>query len=180
MAAPEYVPTSPLNASHSYESPPRRKDSWFADRPGDFTEAGQPTGERLGSPGPDQGYAFRLVRQFAGKVFTAEGEQDDDVVAGVLAVAMKRSALFGRGPVVHDLTVGFGVWGFLDDQPAGDLVDLRRRMFEECSSSAHYPERRSIADAVPESTLRQPHADVLAAHKRDWRSLLDVPAHSGH
>ncbi len=180
MAAPEYVPTSPLNASRSYESPPRRKDSWYADRPGELGEEGQPTGERLGVPGPDQGYAFRLVRQFAGKVFTAEGEQDDDVVAGVLAVAMKRSALFGRGPVVHDLTAGFAVWGFLDDEPPAELVEIRRRMFSECSSGAHYPERRAVADAVPESTLRQPHTTILSQYKRDWRSLLELPTHAGH
>jgi hypothetical protein len=143
-----------------------------ADRPGDLGGEGQPEGERLGVPGPDQGYAFRLVPLFAGKVFTADGEQDDDVVAGVLAVAMKRSALFGRAPVVHDLTVAFAVWGLLDDQPPADLVRLRAKLFEEVSNPYHYRERRAIADAVPESTLRLSPADVQRRHKEDWRALL--------
>jgi hypothetical protein len=175
MAAPEYVPTKPVPSVRSYESPPRRPQGWWAVRPGDLAGDGQPSGELLGAPGPDQGYAYRLVRQFAGKVFTADGEQDDDVVAGVLAVAMKRSALFGRAPVVHDLTVGFAVWGYLNDRPPAELVAIRRKMFEECANPHHYAELRAIADAVPEETLRKSHTEVLEAHERAWRSLLDLP-----
>ena len=32
---------------------------------------------------------------------------------------LKRASLFGRAPVVHDLTVAFTLWGFLDDVAAG-------------------------------------------------------------
>lgn len=174
MAAPSYVPVSPLQSVPSYSSPPRRPGSWVAERPGDLGGEGQPSGELLGTPGPDQGYAYRLVRQFAGKVFTADGEQDDDVVAGVIAIAMKRAALFGRAPVVHDLTVGFTVWGFLNDRPPGELVALRRTMFEECANPHHYAELRAVADAVPAAALRQSHTAVTAAHAKDWRGLLSV------
>lgn len=175
MAAPEYVPLKADQHVRSYSSPPRRPQGWVADRPGDLGGEGQPSGELLGSPGPDQGYAYRLVRQFAGRVYTADGEQDDDVVAGVMAVAMKRSALFGRAPVVHDLTVAFTVWGFLNDRPPGELVVIRRQMFEECANPHHYAELRAIADAVPPATLRRAHTAVAAAHAKDWRSLLDLP-----
>jgi hypothetical protein len=172
MAAPSYVPISPTELVRSYRSPPWRNRSWVADRPGDLGGEGQPEGDQLGVPGPDQGYAYRLVPQFAGKVFTSAGEDDDDVVAGVLAVAMKRSALFGRAPVVHDLAVGFGVWGFLDDEPAAELVRLRTKLFEGVANPHHYPEWRAIADAVPEATLRLSPAEVRRRHKEDWRSLL--------
>lgn len=175
MAAPEYVPTKPTGRARSYESPPRRPTGWYADRPGDVAREGQPFGELLGNPGPDQGYAYRLVRQFAGKVYIADDEREDDVVAGVIAVAMKRAGLFGRAPVVHDLTVGFALWGFLNDKPPGELFAVRRRLFEECSNPHHYAELRAIADAVPEATLQMSHAAVVAAHGRDWRSLLRLP-----
>lgn len=174
MSAPHFVPTSPLATVRSYTSPPRRNRSWLSDRPGDLNGEGQPEGERLGVPGPDQGYAYKLVGQFAGKVFTAESEHDDDVVAGVLAVAMKRSAVFGRAPVVHDLRVAFAVWGFLDDKPPKELVQLRSELFEEVSNPHHYRELRAVADAVPESTLRLTPDAVVAQHARDWRSLLDL------
>ncbi|MEZ5265927.1 MAG: hypothetical protein R2755_30030 [Acidimicrobiales bacterium] len=178
MSAPHYVPTSPTALVRSYHSPPRRDRSWVATRPGDLGGEGQPEGTRLGVPGPDQGYAYRLVRLFAGKVFTAEGEHDDDVVAGVLSVAMKRCAIFGRAPVVHDLTVAFAVWGFLDDQPDAELVRTRAKLFEEVSNPHHYPELRRIADAVPESTLRLTPAEVQRRNKTDWRSLLALDAPS--
>lgn len=174
MSAPHYVPTSPLLNVRSYQSPPRRDRSWWGDRPGDLGGEGQPEGARLGAPGPDQGYAYKLVRQFAGKVFTAEGERDDDVVAGVIAVATKRAALFGRAPVVHDLTVAFAVWGFLDDRPSAELVQLRVKMFEEISNHHHYRELRAVADAVPASTLRLTPAEAQARYKQGWRSLLDL------
>jgi len=174
MSAPHYVPTSPLLNVRSYQSPPRRDRAWVAGRPGDLGGEGQPEGERLGTPGPDQGYAYKLIRLFAGKVFTAEGEHDDDVVAGVVAVATKRAALFGRGPVVHDLTVAFAVWGFLDDKPPADLVRLRTKMFEEISNPHHYRELRAVADAVPAGTLRSTPAEVQAAYRKDWRALLEL------
>lgn len=174
MSAPHFVPTSPIAQVRSYSSPPRRDRSWWSDRPGDLDGEGQPEGERLGVPGPDQGYAYKLVRQFAGKVFTAEGEHDDDVVAGVIAVAMKRSASFGRAPVIHDLTVGFAVWGYLDDRPAGELVQIRSALFEEVSNPHHYRELRAVADAVPASTLLLSPAEVQSRYKQNWRSLLQL------
>ena len=67
VAAPDYVPTRPTDRPRRYESPPRRGNSWSPDRPADLLE-GQPAGERLGSQGPDQGYALTLVHQFEGKL----------------------------------------------------------------------------------------------------------------
>jgi hypothetical protein len=170
-----------MHTVRSYESPPRRDRSWMADRPGDFAgEDRQPEGERMGVPGPDQGYAYKLIGLFSGKVFTAEGEHDDDVVAGIISVATKRSALFGRAPVVHDLTVAFTVWGFLDADPAPELVQLRRAMFEEISNPHHYRELRAVADAVPAETLCLTPAEVTARHGKDWRSLLTVAPAAAH
>ena len=60
-------------------------------------------------------------------------------------------------------------------RPPAELVAVRRKLFEECSNPHHYAELRAIADAVPVSTLRMNHREVLEAHRKDWRSLLELP-----
>lgn len=127
-------------------------------------------------PGPDQGYVGVLARQFEGALHLTEGEHEPDALAGAQAVALKRAALFGRAPVIHDLTVGLTVWGFLEPSPPPELVELRRGLFEEVSHPHHYPELRRIADMVPASTLELSHHEVTRAHREDWRGLLDLGA----
>jgi hypothetical protein len=74
---------------------------------------------------------------------------------------------------VHDLTIAFTVWGYLDPNPPADLVALRRTMFEGVSHVAvHYAEARAIADMVPESTLRMSPQQVAAAYPARWRDLV--------
>lgn len=170
MAAPDFVPTDPTQRVRRYTSPPRRDDSWFADRPGDLP-AGQPSGVRLGSPGPDQGYALTLVRLFDGKLHLGEVDHAD-AVAGCVAVAMKRAALFGRAPVVHDLEVAFTVFGFLDPYAPGELVALREAAFAEIHSHHHYRELRFVADMVTDEALRQPHDAVSADYASSWKRSL--------
>ncbi len=173
MAAPEFVPVRPLDDVRAYSSPPRRPDSWRADRPGDLT-GGQPAGPLFGHPGPDQGYALGLARRFEGRLNLGEGEHETDALAGCVLVALKRASLFGRAPVIHDLTVALTVWGYLDDQPPPDLVALRKKLFEEVANPNHYLEQRRIVDAVPSEPLSLPPTTVTERHRADWRSLLDL------
>ena len=146
----------------------------MAERPGELVDTGQPRADRLGNQGPDQGYALKLLRQFVGKLRLADGELVEDAQAGCIGVALKRASIFGRAPVVHDLTIAFCVWGFLEDAPAQELVEIRRSMFAEVHNPHHYAEQRAIVDAVPESTLRMAPAAVAEAHRSNWRSLLDL------
>ena len=147
----------------------------MADRPGEIVGL-QPVGDQLGTPGPDQGYALTLAKHVEDRVRLAEGEHLADAIAGASAIAMKRSGLFGRAPVVHDLTVALTVWGFLEVVADPALVAVRRPLFEEVHMSVHYRELRRIVDAVPESILRQPHAVTEAQHRAGWRSCLDLAA----
>ncbi|HMQ27652.1 MAG TPA: hypothetical protein PKA98_16800 [Acidimicrobiales bacterium] len=96
----------------------------------------------------------------------------EDVKAGVVGVALKRGSLFGRAPVVHDLTLAFTVFGFLDESPDPALVDLRKELF--ASAAVHYAERRAIVDLVPEATLRMTPTQVAEAHAADWRRPLGL------
>jgi hypothetical protein len=171
VAAPEYVPVDRTKRVRTYVSPPRETAGWLATRPGDLFH-GQPTGEQLGNPGPDQGYVLKLARHFEGKLNLTPGEHERDALAGAAGVALKRASLFGRAPVLHDLTVALTVWGFLSDASATELLPLRKRLFEEVSHPHHYVEQRRIADLVPESTLRMTPQQVTEAHRADWRQLL--------
>lgn len=172
MAAPEYVPRPADEVARVYSSPPWRPESWTADRPSDLRTR-QPVGRRLGNPGPDQGYVLRLVHQFEGTLVLAEGEHEADAIAGCVGVALKRASLFGRAPVIHDLTIAFTVWGFLAPAP-DELVALRGPLFAEVANPHHYDEARMVADLVGESTLRQSPDQVRDQAARDWRSLIDT------
>lgn len=156
----------------AYSSPPRRNDAWEADRPGDL-ERGQPRGHRLGNMGPDQGYAFRLVRHIEDDLHLGDVNRDD-AVAGCVAVATKRSSLYGRAPVVHDVSVAFSVFGFLDPSPASELVQLREQLFAEVRSSHHYAERRDLVDLVPDHVLRQSPEAIAKTYTTDWRGNLEL------
>ena len=168
MSQPQYVPTRP-GSSH-YKSPPRRDRVWNADRPGEVTNDGQPSGTLLGSQGPDQGFALKLARRFDDELILADGEHRADVVAGCVAVALKRASAFGRAPTVHDLRCAFSIFGFLGTADE-ELVDLRRELFEEVAHPHHYAERRAIVDAVPTELLKRPNQRILD-DAVDWRSAL--------
>jgi hypothetical protein len=171
MAAPDYVPRPKAEKARVYESPPWGGDSWMADRPGDL-RAGQPLGPRMGYPGPDQGFMLKLVRRFEGQLSLAPGEHEEDAIAGCCAVAMKRSALFGRAPVIHDLTIAFTVWGFLSPQPDPELVKMRKPLFEEVRNPHHYSELRRVVDLVPVAVLKLTPDQVQQQANLDWRGFF--------
>jgi len=171
VSQPQNVPLNPVSSSH-YTSPPRRDRAWSADRPGDVFADGQPDGALLGSQGPDQGFALKLARHFDDELELTNNEHRDDVVAGCVAVALKRASAFGRAPTVHDLRCAFSIFGYLN-RADPELVELRERLFEEVAHPHHYAERRAIVDAVPTEFLRQPHKQLLEAAS-DWRSVLQL------
>lgn len=167
MAQPDYVPLSTTDKVRAPERLPVPK-SWRPDRPAEIKGSRHPTGRRLGTPGPDQGYALKLARQFEGRLKLGPAEHAEDAVAGCLSVALKRAALYGRAPVVHDLELAFTLWGFLDEEPA-DLVAFRTPLFQ---AAAHdYTRQRDIVDRVPDDTLRLKPAEVAARHG-SWRDLI--------
>lgn len=169
MAAPQYVP-------NTLADQPRRglrvpaPDGWMADRPAEL-DAYQPVGPHLGRPGPDQGFALKLVREFESKLVVVAPERHEDVVTGCLGVALARASIFGRAPVVHDLDIAFRIWGFLGDAPA-ELVELRKPLF--AAADHHYDHQRAIVDHVPEATLRLSHGEVARRFPSEWRSLLGL------
>lgn len=175
MAAPEFVPVDTTRLLRAYESPPRRPDPWLPTRPAEVFYRGQPRGPLLGYPGPDQGYVYVLTHLFEGKLTLTLGEHERDALAGGAAVALKRASLYGRAPVIHDLTVAFTIWGFLDAEPPAELVAARRPLFEDVWHPHHYEDQRHIADLVPDDIARMSPEQIAESHRRDWRSLLAEP-----
>jgi hypothetical protein len=171
MAAPKYVPTQPTDMPRSYSSPDHVPERWWPDRPGDL-DGRQPQGPRLGAQGPDQGYAFRLASRLRPHVRLQPGEHIDDAIRGCVGIALRRAAMFGRAPVIHDLRLAFTIWGFFDEHPPAELIDRRRELFAGVGDAFHhYAEWRAIVDMVPESTLRASLADIQALYPGRWRSL---------
>lgn len=174
MAAPKFSPTAPGDVTRYYESPDHVPGAWTPTRPGEIAGF-QPKGDRLGAPGPDQGFAIKIANSLRPRLHLQPGENEDDVIRGCLGVALRRASMFSRAPVVHDLTIAFTVWGFYDEEPAADLVAARSTMFEGLRHVGHhYTESRQVVDAVPASTLDMTPAAVTAAYASDWRSLLEL------
>lgn len=174
MAAPQYVPVSPTDKVRAYASPDHVPGMWSADRPAEL-EGRQPRAGALGSQGPDQGYAILLANLLRHRVCVTAGESVDDALCGCLNVALRRASLFGRAPVVHDLTIALTIFGFLDLAAPAELVALRKPAFEGVANAVHhYFEGRAIAQGVPEATLRMTPKQVDALYPMRWRELTGV------
>lgn len=146
----------------------RTPEAWTADRPADFRAGEVPHGRGFGTAGPDQGYALLLARRLEPRVQLAGGESMEDAVAGCVAIAMRRAALFGRAPVIGDLQLAFTLAGLFEGAPA-TLLGWRISRFRGLAHDQW--SERELANAVPESTLRMTPATV-AERLEDWRELI--------
>lgn len=149
---------------------------WVPHRPGETRPAPREREAGLGIPGPDQGYALELATRFQDRLSLEPGERADDVLAGAVAIALRRASIFGRAPVLADIELPLVLFKYLVGEqgtwPAGDLLAWRREHFV---GAAHdYWRRRALADALPGTTLRlrpQSLAERLEAEPSSWRAL---------
>lgn len=175
MAAPRFAPVPVTEPARSYDSPDHVPDGWEPGRPGEIVGR-QPAGERLGYQGPDQGYVITLAERARNRVRVQPGESVDDALRGCSLVALRRASLFGRAPVVHDLTLALTVWGFLLDSPPAELVEARRALFVGVHHAHHYADGRRIADLVPVGTLYLSPDAAAARMPGAWRELTGFRA----
>jgi hypothetical protein len=125
--------------------------SWTTSRPAELHGPTAAAGRRVGTPGSDAGFAFRLSRRFEHDLKLTEGENEHDVTTGVALVAAKRAALFGRAPCIHDVRLALNHWGFLGSASA-EVVAERKKAFS--SVSHDYVLQRALVDSVSEDVLR--------------------------
>jgi hypothetical protein len=171
MAAPRFAPVAPAVPVRGYRSPDHVPSRWEPQRPAEI-QGRQPLSAGLGHPGPDQGYALHLAERLRPQVVATAGQSVDDALRGALTIALRRAALYGRAPVIHDLRLALTIWGWLDADPPADLLERRRELFEGVANVVHhYSEGRRLADLVPEATLRLTPDDVASRWRSDWRAL---------
>ncbi len=180
--APELAdtPRQEPNLVPGVSVPPAR--SWQVGRPGDEVSLGQPEGPLLGNPGPNVGYAVKLVHRVLHDAPLAEGEHAHDVEAVLAGIAMKRAASFGRAPMIDDVRIAAELLGYTAGTDA-DFVQWRIAAVHEAGHA--YPVRRAVVDGVDESFLKQPATAVregipLARHRLQFGwpgpDLPEVPA----
>ena len=171
MAAPKFAPVPPATPTRGYKSPHFVPSSWSSERRAEI-EGRQPEADGLGRPGPDQGYGLMLAERLRPQVVAQAGESVDDALRGALNIGLRRAAMYGRAPVIHDLRLALTMWGWLDADPPADLVARRRELFEGVANAVHhYSEGRRLADLVPEATLRMAPDQVAAVWRTEWRRL---------
>lgn len=145
-------------------------DGWVLSRPAEQVDLEPPRGARFGATGPDLGFGLKLAKRFEDRLELAPGESAHDAVAGCFACGSRRSADFGRAPVIHDMEWAYTLWGYLGGAPE-DLVAARVKLFR--GASHEYWDQRQVVDAVNEATLRMTPAQVRS-QLSSWQSLVSV------
>ena len=147
--------------------PPGR---WVLDRPAEQLDLEPPTGPRFGTTGPDLGYGLKLAHRLVPRLVLTEREHTADVVTGCFACGARRSAFFGRAPVIYDMEWAYGLWGYLGGAPE-DLVAWRKPLFQGAAEA--YWDQRRIVDAVKVEALRLTPAQVRE-NLSQWKDYLIV------
>jgi hypothetical protein len=156
VTQPDYVPLQApdrVRPSDRLSMPER----WTQDRPADLADLRQPDGARFGATGPDLGYGLKLAKIFEDRLLLAPGEDRHDAVQGAFGCGTKRSASFGRAPVIYDMEWAYTLWGYLGDPPA-ELVTWRVGVFRGASHG--YWHQRQIVDSIASPTFRLTPAQV--------------------
>jgi hypothetical protein len=140
------------------------------DRPAEILGR-QPQGAKLGHQGPDQGYILLLANRVKHKIKVQEGENLEDAIRGTIGIALKRASMYGRAPVMHDLTFALTIWGWFVETPPADLLAKRRTVFAGLRDAHHYYECRELVDMVPDTTFQLSIDQLTASTPMSWRAL---------
>lgn len=118
-------------------------------RPGLITTPTEkPEGPGFGTPGPDTGYALRIISH-------AGVPEDEPGLRRVLAALMAaRAAHFGRAPVHADLEMALSLVG-LGEERTPEL-DERRHRWLEAVAHEKSPGRTAVAEARDALYTRRP------------------------
>ncbi len=152
-------------------SEPMPARPWRPTRPGDITAPEDvPTGPGFGTPGPDTGYALRLL---ADREMELEpGEDAERVRRTAINLVSARAAHFGRAPSPSDIDVVLAIMG-LDRETTGTARSAlgadRRRWVGKAAHGAMYG--RAMVAAVDPRLLTAPLAELRDRLKAGARPL---------
>lgn len=139
---------SDLPRSVPQPAPPRRWQPSM--RPGMITAPDQvPRGGSYGTPGPDMGWAYVLIRR-------VHDDLSEELEAVLAALVVARASRFGRAPIPQDLEVAEVLCGLGDDLP--EWLSQRRERWVE--AAAHEPSRgakgRTAVSEIDHDLLDEP------------------------
>jgi len=141
--------------------------SWKPGRPGELTGTGAPWGGAFGTPGPDAGFALKLVA--ARELVLAEHEHRADAEAVVAAVAAARASRRRRGPTKGDIDAAILILGY--DAPT-DFGAIRAAVIG--GAAHHHPERiRHVIAGIPADVFDAP-IDELRERAASGESLVEL------
>lgn len=142
----------------SKTAPARR---WSPNRPGELSSPGDvPWGGAFGTPGPDTGYALRLVKDR--RLPLTDFEHRHDVDAGIAAIAGARASLFGRSPTGQDVDVASLLLGFdHDGLPATTVTSLEEDRKDWLATIAHDADRARVLVATLSTDVLRLHPDAI-------------------
>lgn len=157
MTQPNFVPVSDVSAVRPSIPTPAPETG----RPKKAGLLGSPTHSRVrgqGTPGPDGGYALTVTNAVLADWHAdhLSGVDHHDLVAGVAALASKRSGLFGRGPSRSDVETALRLVGVTPHATSLDATWAAR--FSGIGHS--YFLLRDFVDAVSDDDLRVAPADA--------------------
>ena len=135
---------------------PEAPARWSPHRPGMITAPDQMSpGGRFGRPGPDTGWAFRIIRQAELSTEASEAE------AVLVTLMSARASLLGRAPIPEDLEVAQILMGY-EEQSSDRVVQRRRRWLKQ---SRHEPvPGAGAAEEIGAERLTRSPAALRAAH----------------
>lgn len=131
---------------------------WEQRRPGEITSPAEAVwGGAFGHPGPDAGYALKLVGLV--DFDRSDGPELDHVVA---ALAAARAASIGRGPTLKDIEAALTILGLRPEGLPGDVVEkLAERRREALHHAAHERDKgRWLLEQIPNELLAAPAGEL--------------------
>ena len=118
-----------------------------------LSPAQKPTGAAFGTPGPDTGWALRIISE-------SEIPEDSTGLRKVLAALMgARAAHFGRAPTPDDLEVALLLVGL--GRQRSESLDQRRHRWIDSVAHEKSPGRSAVADLGDVLFFDIAHADVM-------------------
>lgn len=144
----------------SLEPAPARR--WRPNRPGDLAGPSEvPWGGAFGTPGPDTGYAMRLLSRE--ELSLESGERRASVIAALAQLMAARASLFGRAPTPEDADVAALLLGLagadeIPGQHRQELIASRRHWAPHVARSA--AAARQMVAKVPKELLLLSAEDV--------------------
>ncbi len=144
---------------------------WRPNRPGDFSGPGDvPAGPGFGTPGPDTGYALRLLAE---RDLDLEPDEDiERVRAAAINLVSARAAHFGRAPSRSDIDAVLALMGLHADVTGTFRSALgadRRRWVKKAAHGAMYG--RALVAAVDDDLLYAPVEEIVDRLRSGVRPL---------